>query len=235
MRNCPVEKEQKNDAEPKAESGRYKGPGSVKGNLIDRGEQEAPDRGRHHHAGGKAGEHTLNTDVFSLDEPFKMTASVTDKAGNPVKGVKVGFMILDSEGNLFSDFFSYDWIWNVTRPDGQCSLTVTMRTGEGQVLRPASYQVKLFIVDMEEICDIKPFEFRLESLYLPDSLTAIEAEAFAGTDSQAVFVPEGCVSIGERAFADCSQLYYIHIPAGVTDIADNAFEGCPDCLWIDRE
>ena len=178
---------------------------------------------------------TLNTDVFSLDEPFKMTASVTDKAGNPVKGVKVGFMILDSEGNLFSDFFSYDWIWNVTRPDGQCSLTVTMRTGEGQVLRPASYQVKLFIVDMEEICDIKPFEFRLESLYLPSSLTAIESEAFAGTDSQAVFVPEGCTSIGERAFADCSQLYYIHIPAGVTDIADNAFEGCPDCLWIDRE
>ncbi len=178
---------------------------------------------------------TLNTDVFSLDEPFKMTASVTDKAGNPVKGVKVGFMILDSEGNLFSDFFSYDWIWNVTRPDGQCSLTVTMRTGEGQVLRPASYQVKLFIVDMEEICDIKPFEFRLESLYLPGSLTAIEGEAFAGTDSQAVFVPEGCTSIGERAFADCSQLYYIHIPAGVTDIADNAFEGCPDCLWIDRE
>ncbi|MBO4886451.1 MAG: leucine-rich repeat protein, partial [Clostridia bacterium] len=66
----------------------------------------------------------------------------------------------------------------------------------------------------------------LATLYLPASLTAIEAEAFRGnTAIGAVYVPAGCASIGDYAFADCTGLRAAHIPAGVT-IADNAFDGC---------
>ncbi len=178
---------------------------------------------------------TLNTPVFGLDERFTMTASVTDSEGNPVSGVKVGFMVLDSEGNI-ADFYSeFDWIWNITKENGQCSLSVTQGAGESHVLKPTAYQAKAFLVDAETIYDVKPFEFCLDSLHLPAFLNTIVAEAFANLDCQAVFVPEGCTSIGERAFADCSQLYYVRIPTSVTEVAGNAFEGCPDCIWIDRE
>ena len=39
-------------------------------------------------------------------------------------------------------------------------------------------------------------------LRLPAALTEIEEEAFAGGAFQGVIVPEGCESIGTRAFAD---------------------------------
>ena len=68
---------------------------------------------------------------------------------------------------------------------------------------------------------------------LPFSLTTIEKEAFANSAFQAIFVPDGCTTIGERAFADCSNLLYIRIPASVKNIPDNAFEGCNEYLVID--
>ena len=61
-------------------------------------------------------------------------------------------------------------------------------------------------------------------MILPASLTAIEAEAFAGTPLQVVRLPQGLKSIGSRAFAD-SSLWQILIPASVTSIADDAFAG----------
>lgn len=64
------------------------------------------------------------------------------------------------------------------------------------------------------------------TLNLPDGLTAIEAEAFAGDASISfVKVPEGTETIGSRAFAD-SGLTRINLPASLTEIADDAFDGC---------
>ena len=68
---------------------------------------------------------------------------------------------------------------------------------------------------------------------LPSDLTIIEAEAFAGTSCKAVILPEGCVSIGNRAFADCAELYYIRVPVEELEIEDDAFEGCQS-VYIDR-
>ena len=50
---------------------------------------------------------------------------------------------------------------------------------------------------------------------------------------QAVIIPDGCTSIGSRAFADCKNLLYVRIPASVTYIAGDAFEGCEQAV-IDR-
>ena len=63
-------------------------------------------------------------------------------------------------------------------------------------------------------------------LILPAGLIAIEEEAFAGSQAVNVFVPEGCMRIGSKAFQDCTSMEEIHIPGTTTDIALNAFDGC---------
>lgn len=70
----------------------------------------------------------------------------------------------------------------------------------------------------------------LSLLKLPENLRSIEAEAFMGGAFEGVIIPDGCRSIGARAFAGCDKLVYIFIPASVTTIAEDAFEGCGDMI-----
>ena len=65
----------------------------------------------------------------------------------------------------------------------------------------------------------------VQELNLPAFLQSIEEEAFAGTAAETVILPEGCTSIGARAFADSAALTFVYMPDSVTDIADNAFAG----------
>ena len=67
---------------------------------------------------------------------------------------------------------------------------------------------------------------------LPLNLTVIEEEAFTGLSMTVVKCPEGLETIGGRAFADCSGLTQICIPATVTSIASDAFSGCSSDLMI---
>ena len=60
---------------------------------------------------------------------------------------------------------------------------------------------------------------------LPATLKVLDEEAFYGIGAELVILPDGAVSIGERAFSQCPNLAEIHIPASVTMIADQAFEG----------
>lgn len=66
----------------------------------------------------------------------------------------------------------------------------------------------------------------LTVLSLPSRLGKIGEEAFTGISANVVVIPEGCTSIGKRAFANCGELVEVVIPGTVTDIADDAFEGC---------
>lgn len=61
---------------------------------------------------------------------------------------------------------------------------------------------------------------------LPAALKVISDEAFAGSTANVVVIPEGCTTIGSRAFAGCTDLLEITIPASVTEIAADAFSGC---------
>ncbi|MBQ8088125.1 MAG: leucine-rich repeat domain-containing protein, partial [Clostridia bacterium] len=70
-----------------------------------------------------------------------------------------------------------------------------------------------------------------ETLTLPASTIRIEDGAFQNTATDRVIIPEGCVSIGSKAFANCENLWDVHIPASVTYIAPDAFEGSFEC-WI---
>ena len=71
-------------------------------------------------------------------------------------------------------------------------------------------------------------------LRLPSRLKVIDDEAFMGLTCEGVILPDGCESIGSRAFADCPNMIYIKIPASMTDIAEDAFEGSLN-VRIDRE
>jgi len=72
----------------------------------------------------------------------------------------------------------------------------------------------------------------LRVLRLPVDLCVIETNAFAGIDSDAVIVPEGCLRIESGAFAGCRNLKYVWIPADMNeeDIAKDAFSGSTDAM-----
>ena len=58
---------------------------------------------------------------------------------------------------------------------------------------------------------------------LPSAVSELGVEAFAGGAFRFALLPEPAVSIGSRAFADCTKLQYIYIYDKVTDIAADAF------------
>ena len=60
-------------------------------------------------------------------------------------------------------------------------------------------------------------------LRIPAMMQTIGEEAFAGVAAEQVTIPNGALSIGSRAFADCDSLLIAVIPASVNAIADDAF------------
>ena len=68
---------------------------------------------------------------------------------------------------------------------------------------------------------------------LPNMLSTIENEAFSNLACQAIIIPDNCTTIGEYAFAGCTNLLYVKIPASVKNYPANAFEGCNANLVID--
>lgn len=71
-----------------------------------------------------------------------------------------------------------------------------------------------------------------ERIDLPEGMTAVREEAFAGVAAEEIIIPGGVLSIGENAFRDCAGLKMISIPRTVASIADNAFAGCGEELLI---
>ena len=64
------------------------------------------------------------------------------------------------------------------------------------------------------------------ALVLPQGLSAVAEEAFAGCEAVSVRIPDGATDIGARDFADCAALLCVRIPESVTAIAGDAFDGC---------
>ncbi len=66
----------------------------------------------------------------------------------------------------------------------------------------------------------------LNVLYLPEGILEIGEESFVNLNCEAVVIPEGCQTIGPRAFADCGNLICAILPESIIEIAADAFEGC---------
>lgn len=65
-----------------------------------------------------------------------------------------------------------------------------------------------------------------ENITVPKNVTEIADEAFSMTEVSRVFIPPSVASIGERAFALCSELYAAELSSGLREIGANAFDGC---------
>lgn len=73
-------------------------------------------------------------------------------------------------------------------------------------------------------------------MLLPDQLTEIGNEAFAGDSSITdAIIPDSVRSIGEKAFWGCSNLARITIHGNVADMGDMALAGCTEDLLICTE
>lgn len=83
-------------------------------------------------------------------------------------------------------------------------------------------------------------------LRMPEALTAVEAEAFAGTNAEAYFLGEKITSIGPRAFADLKRKAYIFLSDSLTEVDPTAFDNSsvifvsdgrlPECMntWLSQ-
>ena len=116
-----------------------------------------------------------------------------------------------------------------TVPTGQTIQRPT-ETAPGWVKYSASFSYTTFETQ-SHIIDI-PSLGEMRCLHLPEKLTSIDDEAFMGSTVQAVIIPDGCVHIGDMAFANNPYLLYVAIPASVTDMAENAFQNC-DNVFLD--
>ena len=63
----------------------------------------------------------------------------------------------------------------------------------------------------------------LKTIELPQSLTEIGESAFNRSGIEAINIPAGVLSIGDRAFANCWDLKSVVLPEGLTDIGQEAF------------
>lgn len=70
---------------------------------------------------------------------------------------------------------------------------------------------------------------------LPTALKSVQRETFLNLPAECFVLPDGCLVIGEKAFADCKMLKLVEIPASVVAIADDAFEGCENVLIVTPE
>ena len=69
-------------------------------------------------------------------------------------------------------------------------------------------------------------------LLLPAGLTELEEEALADSGAERVVVPATVLSIGNRAFADCGQLYLIEFTSASPAIAEDAFESSEALILV---
>ena len=94
-------------------------------------------------------------------------------------------------------------------------------------LKAGTATVTAFCGDCEPVvCTVHVIDdSRVSVLRLPGGLREIGDSAFEGVNATHAVIPQGAVTIGARAFADCPALRMVIIPASVTQIADSAFSG----------
>jgi hypothetical protein len=67
-------------------------------------------------------------------------------------------------------------------------------------------------------------EMAAPDFVLPAALTRIEDEAFSGAKMTVAYIPDGVTFLGSKAFAYCTNLTQIRIPASITVIPPDTFQ-----------
>lgn len=80
---------------------------------------------------------------------------------------------------------------------------------------------------------LEKYEGNEQYVYIPDDVTRIGENAFAGCkDVLNIVVPSGVTHIEAGAFANCPDLISVSIPKSVVSIGDGAFSGCENLMHI---
>lgn len=66
----------------------------------------------------------------------------------------------------------------------------------------------------------------LTSITLPLYLDEVSPRLLAGTAISSVAIPEGVTLVGEGAFHECAQLHTVFLPASLLTVGEDAFEDC---------
>lgn len=72
----------------------------------------------------------------------------------------------------------------------------------------------------------EPFEERVFSVKIPNSVTKIEESAFAGTSLEEIIIPDSVLEIGEAAFCSCENLKKAKLPKNLKVLSDAIFLFC---------
>ena len=89
-----------------------------------------------------------------------------------------------------------------------------------------------FIYSDEQKSSLSAYIGQNSDVVVPTGVKTIEASAFAYSDVISVVIPDGVVSIGNRAFRSCERLTSVTIPESVTSIGEFAFAFCYDLVSI---
>lgn len=143
---------------------------------------------------------------LALGVPFAQSAKLAGKDGKPLSGL----MGESNNPNIAS--FANDAV-------------TAVKKGETNVLVYSDTLGQFTRIPVEVLSGLK-------GLTLPSALTTIEAEAFAG-DSAAQYVALPDVTdIGNRAFADDTNLMLVNIPSTVTSFGENIFSGSDSVVAV---
>ena len=82
------------------------------------------------------------------------------------------------------------------------------------------------LIRKSDMTVIRVAETKAQEYELPWGVKKIACSAFEGNKVKSVIIPDSVTTIDASAFADCSNLTYVYIPGSVTKIGVQAFRGC---------
>ena len=154
-----------------------------------------------------------------------------NRAGEAILGVPAAVTI-DEGGLRRTATTACGGVWILPECDSP-SFTGWQIDGQAELMQPGTAIDVAADLLLTAVFVEKP-EFKSPDFTLPDSLAAIEDDAFAGIAATVIEVPAGCSSIGARAFSGCAHLEQIRIP-GNCAVGEYAFAGCEDVQIFSSE
>lgn len=155
----------------------------------------------------------------------------TIEAGNSFTVNDVSYKIIDSTSVMLSYYGGLD---HAPKPAETALRDFTMPSNvinEGKVYRVVGIADKAF-----EASDNRHHAYYLRSIVIPASVRSIGASAFEGCPHLVkVELGKGVVRIGDRAFAQCTQLPAIGLPSQVAELGLAAFVGCKRLAKIEAD
>ena len=178
--------------------------------------------------------------LTSIELPEGVT-SIGDNAFDSCSSL-TSIELPESVTSIGSYAFSFcSSLTSIELPEGVTSIGIHVFYNSGltsinvasQNSKYANYEDCLYNKDLTELiyCPVKKSEVKLSN-----NLISIGERAFSDCSSlTSIELPEGVTSIGDYAFFGCSSLTSIELPEGVTSIENYAFMGCSNLIIYCKE